>query len=353
MVPEHIVIGSQHGSPMIQKTEQGVQSLERQVRAKLQWDDYRLVRAVALSGSLRATAREMRLSVNTIRAQIERIEGRLGQKLFRRGHSGSEMSEIAEQIVRTAAVMEAAMGGDFEAGDDVPLRAKEIRICCSEGIGEFWLTRRLPQLQARIPGYNLSLLNETDQDRVHSDKQHISVGFTRPLGPDRIVSRIATVHFMLYAADSYFEAFGSPTSFEEAHNHRFVLHDAPGLRKDLASLFLGEKAASQLIQITVNTSHSLYRAVADGAGIGALPTYVRAITRKVRPVDLAFQLKFNLWLSYDASMKNALALRQTVDWLRECFDADEYPWFSESFVHPEQLETQLVQANVVRLHDDY
>jgi DNA-binding transcriptional LysR family regulator len=130
------------------------------------------------------------------------------------------------------------------------------------------------------------------------------------------------------------------------------LHDAPGLRSDLASLFLGEQSAAQLRQITVNTSHSLYRAVADGAGIGALPTYVRAITRKVKPIGLAFQLKFDLWLSYDARMKGSAALRHTADWLRESFDADEYPWFSEHFIHPENLENQLRIANVVQLHDD-
>jgi DNA-binding transcriptional LysR family regulator len=352
MVPEDVLIGSLHGSPMIQKTEQGVQNLERQIRANLHWDDYRIVRAVAQSGSLRATARDMRLSVNTIRAHIERIESRLGQKLFRRNHSGSEMSEIAEQIVRTALAMETAAAEDFYSNDESPLRSKEIRVCCSEGIGEFWLTRRLPQLQARIPGYNLSLLNENDQDRVHSDRNHISLGFTRPKGLDRIVSRIASVHFLLYASDSYLEVYGSPGSFEEAHSHRFILHDAPGLRSDLASLFIGETSASQLNQITVNTSHSLYRAVADGVGIGALPTYVRAITRKVKPINLAFQLKFDLWLSYDGRMKDSTALRHTADWLRECFDSDEYPWFSEHFIHPENLESRLITANVVQLHDD-
>lgn len=346
------MIGSLHGPPMIQKTEQGVQHTEHQIRANLHWDDYRIVRAVALNGSLRATAREMRLSVNTIRAHIERIEGRLGQTLFRRGHSGSEMSEIAEQIVRAAFVMEAAASEELDDDGGFTPRTKEIRICCSEGIGEFWLTRRLPQLQSRIPGFNLSLLNENDQDRVHSDRHHISLGFARPKELDRIVSRIASVHFMLYASDSYLETYGSPTSFDEAHNHRFVLHDAPGLRSDLASLFLGEASASQLRQITVNTSHSLYRAVADGAGIGALPTYVRAITRKVKPIRLAFQLKFDLWLSYDVRMKGSRALQQTADWLRESFDAEQYPWFSEHFIHPENLEGRLNTADVVQLHDE-
>ncbi len=352
MIPEHVLIGSPHGSPMIQKPERGVHRLEHRILEKLQWDDYRLVRAVALSGSLRATAREMRLSVNTVRAQIERIETRIGETLFRRGYSGSAMSEVAEQIVRAAALMEAAATNRDDDHDFGMKRIREIRICCSEGIGEFWLTRRLPQLQSRTPGYNLSLLNEIDQDRVHSNSNHVSLGFVRPTGVDRIVSRIASVHFMLYAADAYIDSFGTPASFDEAQNHRFILHEAPGLRKDMASLFLGETAASQLSQITVNTSHSLYRAVADGAGIGALPTYVRAITRRVRPIEIAFQLKFDLWLSYDASLKNSPFLRQTVEWLRECFDPHDYPWFSETFIHPDELESHLDRANVVRLHDD-
>ncbi|WP_410958765.1 hypothetical protein, partial [Salmonella sp. 1201_ZJHZ21_0201] len=62
---------------MIQKSEQGVHPLEHHSRAKLDWDDYRLVRAISLHGSFRATARHMRLSVNTIRAHVERIEAKL------------------------------------------------------------------------------------------------------------------------------------------------------------------------------------------------------------------------------------------------------------------------------------
>lgn len=353
MVPGHVIIGSQHGSPMIQKSEQGVHRLEHHSRAKLDWDDYRLVRAIALHGSFRATAREMQLSVNTIRAHVERIEAKLGETLFYRGRSGSELSKIAEQIARAAVAMEAAAADDPDDGHDLSPKPRQIRICCSEGIGEFWLTRRLPQLQSQIPGWNISLLNETDQDKVHSGQHHVSLGFVRPGAIERIVSRIASVHFILYASDSYLAKYGAPTSFDDVEHHRFVIHDAPGLRKDLPALFLGESAVSRLTQITVNTSHSLYRAVADGAGIGALPTYVRAITRKVKPIDLAFQLKFDLWLSYDASLKNSFPLRETVTWLRGCFDADAYPWFSDKFVHPEKLEEQLHKANVVHLHDDF
>jgi len=37
--------------------------------------------------------------------------------------------------------------------------------------------------------------------------------------------------------------------------------------------------------------------VANCVGIGALPTYARAITRRVRPLDLPIRLRFELWLS--------------------------------------------------------
>jgi DNA-binding transcriptional LysR family regulator len=337
---------------MIQKSEQGVQRNEHLAHLKLPWDDYRLINAIARNKSLRATAREFDVSVNTIRNHIERLEIRCGQRLLDRGPGGVILSEMAQQMAGAAAAMDyAAFGVDDLTGYVTGTRPEEIRIGCSEGIGEFWLARRLPQLQAHLPHHIISLANEIDQAKVHSPIHDVSLGFTRPTGNERIVARIGSVHFMLYMSEAYAQQFGVPQSFDDARDHRFVVHEAPGLRQNMVALFLGEDTASRLPFIRVNTSHSLFRAVADGVGIGALPTYVRAITRQVRPVDLAFQLKFDMWLSYAPHGRRSPALRQTIDWLRECFDPVQHPWFGDEFVHPNLFDAALHTANVVQLHD--
>jgi len=173
----------------------------------------------------------------------------------------------------------------------------------------------------------------------------------RPDAPDCIVARIASLHFMIYASDEYIRRHGEPKAFQDAQRHRFVIQEAPGLHEDAIALFLGAEMTSRLIAIKVNTSYSMYRAVADGIGIGALPTYVRAITRKVRPLDIPVQLKFDLWMTYKQSLRKSDPVRRTIDWIRECFDPVTHPWFAETFVHPDSFDALITKDNIVSLHE--
>ena len=99
-------------------------------------------------------------------------------------------------------------------------------------------------------------------------------------------------------------------------------------------MFIGQEAAHQTSTVKVNTSYSLYQGVLSGVGIGALPTYISALSSELHPLELPLQLKFDLWLSFDRSLKKSRTVRAAIDWLHDCFDARRYPWFGDKFLHP-------------------
>lgn len=236
-------------------------------------------------------------------------------------------------------------------GDNSVTENGELRICCSEGIGEFWLTPRLGDLQEQVPNLTVSLRSDFDQSRIHSHDSDVRIGFLRPTDPDAIVTKLATLHFLLYAADDYLRRYGQPRSFEDAENHKFIVQEAPGLHNGTMMLFLGEDVAKRLTVTKVNTSYSLYWAISRGLGIGALPTYVRAISRNVHPLDLPVQLKFDLWLSYARATRGSKPVRAAIDWLKNCFDTQKYPWFGERFVHPNDFADSSKDAQIIPLYN--
>lgn len=353
MVINHMILGSAGPTDPDQFSEHGVQNAE-QAQPDLRswrWDDLQLLTTLAESASFRRAASHMGVSVNTVRARLDRLEFDVGATLFRRDAKGIALSAEGSAWLNVATEMRAASSRlPGRSGNALTLKPGEISIGCSEGLGEFWLTPRLPSLIALLPNYTVSLRNEIDQRQVHQARHDISLGFVRPEDPDAVIARVASLHFMIYASDSYIRTYGEPKVFEDARQHRFVIQEAPGLHGDAIALFLGTDLSSRLAAVKVNTSYSMYRAVADGVGIGALPTYVRAVTRKVRPLSIPVQLKFDLWMSYKQSLRRSEPLRRTIDWVRECFDPVAHPWFSDKFVHPDSFDS-IILGNIVTLHD--
>jgi DNA-binding transcriptional LysR family regulator len=352
----HLILAADRSRTVIQKTERGVQQIEHPAGAlakDVNWDDLKLLEALASVSSFRRAAGHFGVSVNTVRSRLSRLEQQLGCTLFRRSRDGIALSSEGERVVALAGSMRrAGTGGGYAAGDRTTVAKDQIRISCSEGLGEFWLTPRLPALQEQLPGVTICLQNEFDQDRIHRRDRDICLGFNRPSDRELIVSKIACLHFALYASQAYLDTYGQPKSMDEALSHRFVFQDAPGLRSDIAELFIGQAQTEKLVAVRVNTSYSLYRAVVDGVGIGALPTYVRTVTRKVKPIDLAIQLKFDLWLSYDHAARKSDPVRRTIGWVRDSFDQGRYPWFADKFINPFALEEHFASADVIPFDND-
>jgi DNA-binding transcriptional LysR family regulator len=356
MVSDRVTLSGQHAPRSIQNSERGVQPVEHAEILKrldrVDWNDLHLLGGVAGATSLRKAAQELGVSVNTVRARLSRLESTLDTTLFARTRDGLRVTAEGRSVITVAKEMRALSTGlSYSRGNNILVRDGEIRICASEGIGTFWLTPRLSELRQCVPDLAVTLHNDFDQSRIHSRDFDLSLGFVRPTDPDMVVSKLATLHFMLFASEGYLRERGMPQSLDDIGGHDYVEQEAPGLRPESVRLFVGQEGQERLTAVRVNTSFSLYWAVANGAGIAALPTYMRAVSRRVRPLDLPLRMKFELWMAYDESARVSQPVRQTVDWLRSCFDSARYPWFSDHFVHPDDFIAPFHDSQVVPLFD--
>jgi DNA-binding transcriptional LysR family regulator len=316
------------------------------------WDDLASMRILASAKSLRDAAAAQLLSVNTLRARLTRLETCLGTTLFARNRNGLQITPEGRIVLQVAEeIRHLSTGLPRDRGNNILVKDGEIRICASEGIGTFWLTPRLLELQESLPNLLVALDCFADQTRLKHDKYDVSISYTRPDDKDAIVSRLCTVHMMPFASKHYIQRHGHPRTYDEARGHRCIQQDAPGLNYGLLQNFLGLNAAERSVSMRVNSSYSLLWAVASGAGIGALPSYIRSVSRRVVPLDLPINLKFDLWLSYNHAARHSAPVRTTIDWLRCSFDPVRYPWFTEEFVHPDDFGTPFHDSQIVPIFD--
>ncbi|WP_454888849.1 LysR family transcriptional regulator [Sphingobium indicum] len=302
---------------------------------KVDWNNLRLFRLAVRSGSLRAAAIEEGISINTLRTRMGRLERQLGLTLLVRSPQGVTLTAAGEALAEmTAAMNEAAFMRDRPA-DDVLLRPKEITIGCSEGIGTLWLTPRILELQRLLPGLTVNLQIDYNLARDRTNEADISLTFEMPQHQDLLVTRIATLHFLPFAAARYIDTHGVPQCVDELRDHRIVEHIGPGVRSELLDYLIGTDRSPHLVPMRTNSSLAQLWAVAQGAGIGGFPTYISEITRAVEPIPPALNIRRELRMAYHANARHSPAIQIACNWLRDAFDSKTYPCFADVFVHPE------------------
>ena len=316
---------------------------------RLAWDDCRLFLAVLTAGSFKAAARALDLSTNTVRGHIARLEDVMGVRLVDRSPqgvtptlAGLHMSNVAKEM---ASASLRVAGGMIKAQPE----SRRVDLHVSEGVGTFWIVPRLVEFHRLHPDIHIRLYCSLTPLQRFTESNSVAVQLARPEDPDAVCSHLASLHLIPFASPDYIRKHGKPKSLQDARDHQIVLQIGDNIRDNVFPALFGEVPPPGLVALETNSSAAHYWAIAKGMGIGVLPTYARAITKNVIPLDMELKLRRDLWLAYPLAAKQSRAVRTVIHWLRDSFDHTVYPWFSDNFVHPDTFENEFAGTNVVRL----
>jgi len=219
-----------------------------------------------------------------------------------------------------------------------PYVSGEVKIAVTEGTGTFWLVPRLVELQRTYPKLLVNLKCLMSPADVSSLEADVAVQLIRPNSPDLKVVRLGFLHTMPFAAQSYITTYGTPTNFEELKRQRFVLHVADQTQaKAIIAQYAPDQPWIGTVALQTNVASAHLWAVSKGAGIGWLPTYTHFIGGRVVPIEFGPRFCFEIWLTYHPDVARIARVRRVIDWVRESFDAQKFPWFGKQFIHPRDL----------------
>jgi DNA-binding transcriptional LysR family regulator len=334
-------LSRQAARDVVEKSEHGVQQLHTRSQARAiqldpsHWADLRHLMAVAQRGSLRAAAESQKVAVNTVRAGIQRLEAALGLMLLRRDRKGSGLTEAGLDVLRMADEMRsAAHGPSRHSAGNVLVSPGELRVACSEGVGLLWLTPNLVELARALPNLTVNLGLDYDLSRDRSEEADIVLTFVRPTDPDRVMTRLATFHYMLFASADYLRAKGTPQSLAAVLDHDMVEQVTPGVRSWLLDHVFGTDRPPEGVRLRTNSSMAQLFAVSNGAGIAPMPSFASVLAPGLVAIEPPLNLRFDLFCTYHGSARGSPAIETGLAWLRELFDGRARPWFRSEFVHP-------------------
>jgi DNA-binding transcriptional LysR family regulator len=304
------------------------------------WDLVRIFLEVARIGSFRAAAEQLNMSANFLSKRISLLERAYKTTLITRHVDGIRLTREGLQVLEAAKRMEeASFGLDCALNQATPSLSGEVRIAVTEGLGTFWLAPRLVEFQRAYPGLLVDLKCEMRSADVMRLEADLAVQLEHPDQPDLKRIKIGRLHIMPFVSPSYVEVYGMPKNADDIRqNHRVVLQDA----EQTKAKEMYEKFGFVAMRNNVSTAHLW--SIAKGAGIGWLPTYVPALGDPLIPLDIGVQFELDIWLAYHPDAKKIARVRQLIDWTVQCFDGRKYPWFSDEFVHPKDLQKAYKEA---------
>ena len=210
-----------------------------------------------------------------------------------------EMEEASFNILRARAQTDVNISG-------------EVRLVVSEGLGAFWVTPKLVEFQRANPKLMVNLegvVHSADISRLEADA---IIQLQKPTLPDLNVRKIGRLHLIPFVAPSYLEMFGRPKDMMDLRNHRIVIQ--ADKNNDLRAVYdrlFGGMPPEGLVSFRTNIGSAYYWALAQGGGIGLLPTYAAALGAPLVPLDLGLHETLDIWLAYHPEMKRTARVEPT------------------------------------------
>src|ERR1700759_838290 len=302
------------------------------------WDDLNAFLACTKYRSFRNAAEVLGLTSTTLMRRIDRLEERIGCKLFLRDQSGLTLSDEGTAMIADVAHMERHAFNVFRrASRSSNDTTGTVRVAVTEGPGNFWILPRLIDFQKTYRKITVDLrcaMEQADVSRLEAD---ISIQLERPTNPDLIVAKLGRLHIYSFASVEYRDAYGLPGSLADLANHRIVKQHGVQLDETGYARVLGLESLEGIVGISTNSSVAVLYAVERGAGIGFLPTSAIALGAPLVPIDLGINYHMDLWLTYHREFRHSDRHKLVIDWLRSIFDPKTYACFRDEFIHPNDL----------------
>ena len=257
----------------------------------LNWDDLRIVLAVAECGTISGAAAVLRISHPTLSRRLRQIEQRLGARLFERTPSscrpteaGEEMRTLASRLRDDISALEGRIAGRDQRA------CGPVRLTAPDAVSEYLLPPMLAKICKEAPEVTIELMVSNQVISLARRSADIALRVTDT--PDLALRgrRVGTVAMAVYAEKS----LAQPV--DPAVERPWIGYDA-ALACSKPGAWVAQNVPDRCIRFRANTLPGAVQAVRSGIGFGILPCFVEGsipgIIRVEPPIPA---LQSGLWL---------------------------------------------------------
>lgn len=288
----------------------------------IDWEDLRVFHSVASHGTVGA-AELLRMDVTTVRRRIAALEKSVGMRLMVKSGRGLALTADGERIRAKVAVME-ELGREIATSATDAIREVEgvVRISTMEGFGSSFLAPRLCEFAALHPRVSIQLVTAPHIANLADREADISINLVQPQQGRLVVRKLAQFGIGLYAAPSYLEKMGTPSTVQTLTGHRFVTY------VDELILVPHVRWLLDIVESPVSTFSSTsliaqLEAARGGAGLAMLPHFmVHQRPGLVRILGGQVDLVRDWWLVVHQDLQRVPRIRAAIDFVATVMERD-------------------------------
>jgi DNA-binding transcriptional LysR family regulator len=243
--------------------------------AMIEWNDLRVLLAVARAGTLAGAAAALRVNATTVGRRLSALEEALSVRLFDRTPDGYGLTQAGRDLMAHAERMEReAQAAEREVAGADERAAGLVRLATTETLATRFLLPHLPRFLEQHPQIQLEISTTIRPIVLSRGEADISVRLTRPREPDVVAQRLGDIHLALYAARGYLAAHGTPAHPEESlRGHRVVLF-AASRAFDIENAWFAPRLLGAHVVLRSDSVSAIFAAAVAGLGIALLPVLV-------------------------------------------------------------------------------
>ena len=253
----------------------------------MDWDKLKIFHNVALDLNISEAAHKMNISHSSISRQISALERELKVSLFKRHARGLTLTEQGKILFKTAH----DIFGKIALTEAQLTESKEkptgpLKIAATVAFGTTWLAPRIEKFTNSYPDIDVSIIIENKYTDLAQGEADVALRLKEPTQMDLIRFPLYEFQFKIYSSPEYIEKFGIPKDVSELSNHKIVAFgdsvepSIPDVNCILDLLPKNKKVKT----LFISNMYGVMRAIGGGAGIGALPEYMRISNNNLVPI---------------------------------------------------------------------
>ncbi len=285
----------------------------------MDWDKLKIFHNVALDLNISEAAHKMNISHSSISRQISALERDLKVSLFKRHARGLTLTEQGKILFKTAH----DIFGKIALTEAKLTESKEkptgpLTIAATVAFGTTWLAPRIEKFTNSYPEIDVSIIIENKYTDLAQGEADVALRLTEPTQMDLIRFPLYEFQFKIYSSPKYIEKFGIPKDVSELPNHKIVAFgdsvepSIPDVNCILDLLPKNKKVKT----LFISNMYGVMRAIGGGAGIGALPEYMRISNNNLVPIlPTADTPKTIIYFTYPPELKGSKKIEALRDFL--------------------------------------
>jgi DNA-binding transcriptional LysR family regulator len=275
----------------------------------LNWDDFRLIRAISDTGSLGGAAERLGLNHSTVFRRLGALEEQLGVKLFERARVGYQPTPAGADMTDTAARMGADVF-DFERrlAGSAPRPAGDLKVATNDGFATYVLPPLCAAFREKYPEIRLEMVVGNSASNLARREADVAIRAARKPTETLVGRRIAELPWAVYAAPTVLARWPSADG-EDAPwiGYGEMMRVLPVVRE------MEDRVGFE--RIVYRTSTIVGQAEAAGAGLGycLIPAFIGDVAPGLRRVTELRDVGGALWLLTHNDLRQSARVRVFMD----------------------------------------